>query len=58
MSAAVDSLVFPALAFGWPLLWGIVVGQLAAKVIGGAAWSWLLRPRRAQPIVVEVRHAD
>ena len=58
VSAAVDSLVFPALAFGWPLLWGIVVGQLAAKVIGGAAWSWLLRPRRAQPIVVEVRHAD
>ena len=58
VSAAVDSLVFPALAFGLPLLWPIVVGQLAAKVIGGAAWSWLLRPRRAQPIVVEVRHAD
>lgn len=42
VSAAVDSLVFPILAFGYPPLWGIVVGQFAAKVIGGAVWSVLL----------------
>lgn len=46
-SAAVDSLVFPALAFGLPLLWGIVIGQFAAKVIGGALWSYLLTRRQA-----------
>lgn len=38
-SAAVDSLVFPALAFGLPLLWPIVLGQFVAKVVGGALWS-------------------
>lgn len=42
ISAAVDSLVFPALAFGFPLLWGIVIGQFAAKVMGGALWSLVL----------------
>jgi uncharacterized PurR-regulated membrane protein YhhQ (DUF165 family) len=43
-SAAVDSILFPLLAFGWPLLVGIVVGQFLAKVFGGAVWSvWLNR---------------
>lgn len=42
LSAAVDSLIFPALAFGMPLLWPIVVGQFVAKVCGGLAWSVLL----------------
>lgn len=42
LSAAVDSLVFPVLAFGWPPLWPIVIGQFLAKTIGGAAWSVLL----------------
>lgn len=41
-SAAVDSFVFPVLAFGFPPLWGIVLGQFAAKVIGGALWSYIL----------------
>ena len=41
-SAAVDSLLFPALAFGFPLLWPIVLGQFAAKVLGGAIWGRLL----------------
>ena len=50
LSAAVDSLVFPALAFSWPLLWPIVAGQLVAKVIGGAAWSLILRRWRAAPV--------
>jgi hypothetical protein len=52
-SAAVDSLIFPALAFGLPLLWPIVVGQFVAKVTGGFVWSLALamfdrRPRLAE----------
>ena len=41
-SAAVDSLVFPTLAFGG-FLWGITLGQFAAKVLGGFLWSLLFR---------------
>lgn len=44
--AAADSLLFPLLAFGWPLLWPVVVGQFAAKLFGGLLWSLLLRPWR------------
>lgn len=38
-AAAVDSLLFPTIAFGafLPL---IVVGQFAAKVVGGALWAY------------------
>ena len=41
-SAAVDSVIFPALAFGGfqPL---VTLLQFVAKVFGGAAWSVLLR---------------
>lgn len=42
VSAAVDSLIFPAVAFGWPLLLPVVVGQFVAKVFGGAIWSWVI----------------
>ena len=42
VSAAVDSIVFPALAFGWPLLWLVMAGQFVAKVGGGAVWSLAL----------------
>lgn len=41
-SALVDSLAFPILAFGWPPLVGVIVGQFVAKVFGGAAWSVIL----------------
>jgi len=41
-SAAVDSLIFPILAFGFPVLWVIVVGQFLAKTLGGAVWSIVL----------------
>lgn len=47
LSAAVDSLVFPLLAFGLPLLWPIVIGQFIAKTIGGALWALVLMPRTA-----------
>lgn len=44
LSAAVDSIVFPTLAFGgiMPL---ITLGQFAAKVLGGLVWSLILRGR-------------
>ncbi len=41
-AAAVDSLVFPMLAFGFPVLWLIVVGQFVAKTCGGFLWSIIL----------------
>lgn len=45
VSAAVDSLVFPTLAFGGflPL---VVLGQFIAKVSGGAVWAAILRFKR------------
>lgn len=39
--AAVDSIIFPTLAFG-ALLPHIVALQFVAKVAGGAAWAWAL----------------
>jgi queuosine precursor transporter len=42
VSAVVDSLIFPTLAFG-ALLPLIVLGQFVAKVAGGAVWSFVLR---------------
>ena len=42
--AAVDSLLFPTIAFG-ALMPHIVALQFVAKVAGGALWAWLLRGR-------------
>ena len=45
--AAVDSLLFPTLAFG-ALMPQIVLAQFVAKVVGGAVWAFALsrtRPR-------------
>lgn len=50
VSAAADSLIFPALAFGLPLLWPIVLGQLAAKLCGGFVWSLILRRREVRNV--------
>lgn len=44
-AAAVDSVVFPTLAFGALLPW-IVLGQFAAKVLGGFVWSLVLGRKR------------
>lgn len=49
VSAAVDSTIFPLIAFGWPLMWWIVLGQFAAKVAGGFIWAWLLNRLQANP---------
>ena len=45
-SAAVDSIIFPTLAFGGflPL---ITLGQFAAKVLGGAIWSAIIKMNTA-----------
>lgn len=42
VSAAVDSIVFPTLAFGGFSPW-ITLGQFAAKVCGGYIWSLILQ---------------
>jgi hypothetical protein len=44
-SAAVDSILFPALAFGgfFPL---VSLGQFLAKTFGGAVWAWILKRAR------------
>jgi len=47
VSAAVDSVVFPVLAFGWPPMLGIIAGQFAAKTTGGFVWSLILRGKNA-----------
>ncbi len=46
--AAVDSLIFPTLAFG-ALMPHIVALQFVAKVAGGALWSWVMA-RTAQRV--------
>ena len=45
VSAFVDSLVFPLLAFHAWLPW-IVLGQFAAKFLGGLVWSVILQYKR------------
>lgn len=42
ISAAVDSIAFPSIAFG-SFMPGVVLGQFASKVIGGFVWSLILR---------------
>jgi hypothetical protein len=49
-AALVDSLAFPVLAFGLPVLWTIVLGQFVAKMGGGFVWSLLLG--KSQPETV------
>ena len=46
--AAVDSLLFPTIAFG-ALMPGIVLAQFVAKVAGGAIWAYLLKPKAQEP---------
>jgi hypothetical protein len=47
VGAAVDSIIFPTIAFG-VFLPHIIALQFAAKVGGGFVWSWLLRPAVAR----------
>lgn len=43
--AAVDSLIFPTMAFG-VLMPHIVALQFVAKVTGGAIWAYLINPKK------------
>lgn len=54
--AAVDSLVFPTLAFGM-VLWPIVIGQFVAKSFGGAAWSLAIAAGRGVACTYSRRQA-
>jgi hypothetical protein len=49
-SALVDSLIFPTLAFG-SFLWPNVLGQFAAKTLGGFIWSLVFRWLDRRPAV-------
>jgi queuosine precursor transporter len=50
VSSAFDSVLFPVLAFGGFPIW-IILGQYVAKVLGGAAWAWVLK-RKAWAILL------
>lgn len=55
--AAVDSLIFPTLAFG-ALMPTIVLLQFLAKVGGGAFWTWVLaRSAQSRSAVAPGEHA-
>ena len=48
--AAVDSLVFPLVAFGfYPGVHWIILGQFVAKVFGGALWAFVIDHFRRGP---------
>lgn len=47
--AAVDSLVFPTIAFGG-VMWGITAGQFTAKVAGALLFSLLVQRVRSQAV--------
>jgi hypothetical protein len=49
VGAAVDSIIFPTLAFG-VFLPAIIALQFAAKVAGGAIWSLVMRPLIYKPL--------
>jgi uncharacterized PurR-regulated membrane protein YhhQ (DUF165 family) len=42
--AAVDSILFPTIAFG-AIMPQIVIAQFLAKVIGGSLWAWIINRR-------------
>lgn len=45
VSAAVDSMIFPTIAFGG-VMWLVTLGQFAAKVGGGLIWAFILKKRK------------
>jgi len=47
VGAAVDSVIFPTLAFG-ALLPAIIALQFAAKAAGGALWALVLKPKKRE----------
>jgi uncharacterized PurR-regulated membrane protein YhhQ (DUF165 family) len=45
--ALADSIAFPILAFGWPPMIGIMIGQFVAKALGGLVWTTIIGAARA-----------
>jgi uncharacterized PurR-regulated membrane protein YhhQ (DUF165 family) len=41
-AALVDSMIFPVLAFGLPVMWGVVFLQFTSKFLGGFFWSFII----------------
>ena len=41
-ASVADSIVFPLLAFGWPPLVLVMLGQMLAKILGGFVWIAVL----------------
>jgi hypothetical protein len=52
IAAGVDSILFPAIAFGLPLLIPVMAGQFVAKVLGGFVWSLILLQVRKRTMAV------
>ncbi len=42
-SAMIDSFLFPVIAFGWPPMLAIVIGQYIDKIFGGFLWTLILK---------------
>lgn len=42
-SSVVDSILFPSIAFGMPLLYEVIVWQIVAKIGGGYVWGKILK---------------
>jgi uncharacterized PurR-regulated membrane protein YhhQ (DUF165 family) len=49
ISSAADSFTFTTLAFGLPILWGIILADYAAKLLGGVLWAFILSHLRDLP---------
>jgi len=45
--AGADSILFPTIAFGFPLMIPIMLGQFVAKIFGGLVWSIMIGYARA-----------
>lgn len=57
VSSAADSFVFTSLAFGTPILWGIIAADYAVKLAGGVLWAMVLSRLNDQPASIRLRHA-
>jgi uncharacterized PurR-regulated membrane protein YhhQ (DUF165 family) len=51
IATGVDSILFPAIAFGLPLLLPVMAGQFVAKVLGGFVWSLVLLHVRKRGLI-------
>lgn len=43
VGAVLDSVLFLLIAFGFPPVWGAMIAQIIAKIVGGMIWSVVIR---------------